>query len=316
MNSVDNLFDKYYTSNKTVTIKQLVGTQYYNDGIYLMQDENFEEAIQQLEKSIALYPSITTAQILMSLYLKELSTVDYSKEIHVDYLERVIRYKELNVDIEEGVVGEFGQVADYHLIEKRDTTFFKLFYAKFYPLFKDETIVKRLDYIFFGAMGEYHFNELEYKEAGNYFLKALNLVGDTNNLENLYMRSVVLQITGMNNFDEALILLNNAQNNYSDLGKNKMFMTTKVEVVSLLMMRSFERNRIKEGEKYRAKLEGILDNVEVKINETNIGIAYAEAGSAYYRLGSKSKARTMFKKGLSYCPNHYELEYRLGLISY
>ncbi len=315
LKSIDEVFDTYYNTNEIVNIKELVGAQYYNDGLYLMQKENYIEAIEQLEKSIAIYLSLNTGRILVSLYSNELKDSDYSKLEHFNYLIRFSRYKELKID-ENNVVYALGKVASHQLLNKKDTSFFKSFYVKLDSNISDVELKKKLNFVFLGAMGEYYIKMVEYGIASEYFLDAIKVGGDTLNLLESYVRSTILYVDDFNNKEKALEHLNSAENNYEDLKKNRLFMSYKAEVISLLMMRNFERNKGKLGENYRAQLEAIYSDFDIKINETNVGIAYAQAGSYYFRKGNRTKARQLFKKGLEYSPGNYELESRLQMLNY
>jgi len=316
INSIDNLFEKYYSSKEVVTIKQLVGTQYSNEGVYLLEDEKMEEAIVKLEKSIALYPSTTTAKILMLLYSKMILKADFSEEKNLDYLIKMSRYRELRSDMDEGLIIEFGNIADNYLIEKGDTSTFNLAYKKLLTCVESENSINRFEYIYLAAFGEYFFQDLKYREASVYFLDALNLVGDTNNLEDNYIRSVVLQLSGMTNMTEVIDVMDNTEKDYPNSKKNNMFMTAKSRMLTFLMTMSFEQNRVADGEKYRKELEGILSMDGIHKDEKSIGMAYSEAGSCYFRRGSRSKARVLLNKGLEYAPGDYELETRLKMLNY
>lgn len=316
LKSVDLIFEEYFSNITQINLRQLVGVQYYNDGLYLNNEDKIEESIIQFEKSMALYPSMNTAKILLSIYSKELIDSDYSDIKHFNYLVRASRYKEVSEDFEKIVESEYGRIADESLLQKGDTTLFKKMYNEIKPLLTNQKAITNVDFIYTGAMGDYHLKEMNYKKAENYFLQALKLVGDTHQLEDFYIKSVVLQISDKSDMEDALLRLENAQKKYEPIKDNKIFLTAKAEVITLLMMRRFERNRIKEGNKYRVMLESLLENEDVKRNENNIGIAYAQAGSAYFRMGSTSKAKELFKKGLTYAPGNYELEYRLKMISY
>lgn len=313
--SIDELFDQYYNTNQVVSIKELVGAQYYNDGLYLLREENFIQAIQQLEKSIALYPSINAGRVLISLYLNELIGSDYSDNRHFQYLAKYVRYKELKIDV--GYLDyAFESVAKHHLLNKKDTIFFKTFYEKIDSISNDSIVSKRLHFFYLGAMGEYYFNSLEYNSAAEYFLRAVNLKEDTLGLLNLHVKSAILYVNDFSNKKKALDYLNKVENGHEQLEKNKLLMSYKAEIICLLMIRKFESNDPKSGEIYREQLEFIFDNIDVKINEHNVGIAYAQAGSCYFRKGNRAKAKVLLKKGLIYSPENYELESRLKMISY
>ena len=55
--STESLFDKYYDENKTITLKELAGIQYFNDGIFNYEASKFVEASKSFEKAFILYPS-------------------------------------------------------------------------------------------------------------------------------------------------------------------------------------------------------------------------------------------------------------------
>lgn len=63
-NSVENLFQKYFYTSDTINFKQLIGYHYYNNGINLLADEKFDQAVNQLKKAYYLNNNKQVSHVL------------------------------------------------------------------------------------------------------------------------------------------------------------------------------------------------------------------------------------------------------------
>ncbi|MGV8827422.1 MAG: hypothetical protein ACWA6U_03790 [Breznakibacter sp.] len=53
----DELFREYYSKDKTINLIELSAIQYYNKGVFLMEEEKFSGATLYLQKALAIHPS-------------------------------------------------------------------------------------------------------------------------------------------------------------------------------------------------------------------------------------------------------------------
>ncbi len=53
--SIDELFNKYYSKDRSISIKQLAGLQYYNQGILLYNKADYDQSLASFEKAELLY---------------------------------------------------------------------------------------------------------------------------------------------------------------------------------------------------------------------------------------------------------------------
>jgi tetratricopeptide (TPR) repeat protein len=312
--STAHLFEKYYHSNDQVSLKELIGSQYYNDGIYLTDEKKNEAAIQQLEKAIALHPSLNTAHILMSLYAKEIEDTDYSNKTHFEYMLRLLRYSDMGID-QESVIYELDKVRRNYLTNKNDTLYFKEAYTRVDSSIHSDSLKLKVKQYYFISLGDYYYNDLRYELSNQFYLKTLNSGAITAKVEDLYIRSLIFHVEDFSNKQMALDYLINGENAYPKIKEHRLYLSYKAEILTWLLMQKYQQNNVKEGELFRNELEQILDSEDVKINENNLGIAYSGVGAYYFKHGNRSKAREMFKKGLEYAPENYELTSRLKMLN-
>ena len=310
--STDELFEKYFNTNEVIDLKELVGVQYYNDGLYLMQEGNMEEAIEQLEKAVALYPSIKIGNVLALLYSQEIDKSDYSKEKQINYLIRVLRYKNLEIDFTK-VENEIKKAADNLLDNKDDTSSFNSFFSKISLGVPNDSFKIDLTRVYFNSLGNYYLKNIKYKLASTNFLESLK-IKKSEEIERLFISSIVFHSEITNNKKKVLDDLMVLDQEYPRIAENMIYLSYKAEIICRLMSFSFEQNEITEGENYRTQIENLYNNSDVQVNEINVGIAYAQAGACYFRKGNKVKAKMIFKKGLEYSPDNYELTSRLRMI--
>lgn len=314
-NSIDSLFDQYYSNDEKSDLKGLVGLQYLNEGIFLSQKEIMDKAIEQVEKAYLLYPNESTKSVLIALYSQEINNSDYSNEKHIDYLMKLLRCNIPNLEFDT-YIHELNKVAKMYLFNKNDSIYFHEFCSKMRTNEKSDSLDQIISLHESYNFGDYYIKQLKYDQAKEYYFKALKIDSLNSELERFYVSSIIMSTENIGDKRTALKKIESEEEKYSKIKYNRILLSYKAELFELLMMQNFERNNAKDGENYRNKLETILENNDVQINEINIGISYAQAGSYYFRKGNKAKAKLMFEKGLEYSPGNYELESRLRMMGY
>ena len=74
----------------------------------------------------------------------------------------------------------------------------------------------------------------------------------------------------------------------------------------------FQSKNISIANEYLLKLESVLDNNDVlnEVSHSLLGDLYVKAGNYYYYKGQYNTSYKIYKKGLTYVPNHNDLEKR------
>lgn len=318
--SYDDVFNEYFHTTEKIELKELVAIQYLNYGLYLIEEENYKEAIIQLEKSMALYPIIKTAEVLLMAYSKPSDELKNLKMDDLPYLIRSSRYKnDLNFDVDYMFNYAVISASQNFLMDQKDTLSFNDFTSYLIQNVKDTSIRRRIQFLSYGTLGEYFFKEKQYSKSYLYLDKAMNMEFDSlkRHLDDLYIAGFIYHIDDnipirkerLDKLEEFTLKNQNYNNNY-------YLLSYKAELICFLMIENFKQNFGKKGLNYKNELEKILDNHTINKNENVIAIAYAEAGAYYFRLGSKTKARELFNKGLEYVPGNYELNSRIQMLNY
>ena len=317
--SYEQIFNEYFSSSQLINLRQLVALQYFNYGLYLKEENKLEEAIIQIEKSVALYPSINSSQVLGALYSKAVENHKDFKLSQVNYIVRVLRYHELDPEISSFLTYSYAKIAEEKLLNQKDTVFFDDFSNQLINSMNQSDYFNRLNYLYHSAKGEFYLKESAFEAAYLSLEKAKEFRNDSiiDNFDEFYVKSFLFYVDDkFTNEDERLKQLLLFEKENPIISDTYFFLSYKAEVLTFVMIVNFKRNLGKKGEENRVDLEQMLDNKDFKKNENAVAIAYAEAGAYYFRLGSKSKARQLFRKGLEYLPGNYELENRINMLNY
>jgi len=102
---------------------------------------------------------------------------------------------------------------------------------------------------------------------------------------------------------------------YPKLMNIELFSYQRCNILVLGAEKAFRMNNIKEGERLLKIFEDKNFFDKSKPAYCNPAYAYSQAGSIYFKKGDYSKAKALFKKGLTYDPDHYELKRKLKEIS-
>lgn len=127
--SVDVLFDKYYFKEKDISLKEMVGIQYYNDAIEKIQNQNLEDAFYELEKAYLFYPSDDIEYLLYYTAAYVIEKQDYSDIKYVNFLYKIARYKKFGIN-QQQIIGEFGRITQTQMEYKGRYELYDTIYSR------------------------------------------------------------------------------------------------------------------------------------------------------------------------------------------
>ncbi len=313
--STDALFEKFYFGkNQNISLEQLVGIQYVNDAIYKYEDEKFEDAYIQIEKGYFLFPGDRSGYLLVTMGAAAIEEHKERDSIQACMLGRMSRYKKYGID-EDMIKGTFHQVIQELLFSNTRKEQLKNYYEVLMNAINNQNLKAELDYLYQFENGRFAFNQARYKEARQFFERAIQLKPNNADASSALIAVVGRTLSIETNNLEAIRELEKYSEMYPSLHENNVFNTMLSTVYIVQYGMSYESNKPLDGEKYRNLFEEHRKKYpDIEIQSNIIGTSYGIAAVYYYRKGQTAKARTIIDKGLSYAPNNHELLIRKEMI--
>jgi tetratricopeptide (TPR) repeat protein len=312
--NADELFDRFYFGSQgNITLLQLLGLQYFNEGLYFLQEEKHLEGLRQLEKAYLFYPSERVAYMLMSALHEAFKQRETKDLVHASCLSRLARYKKYGIT-SDMILGEFGRVMDDLLFDKGQNEKLQQYYNELEGSLKDEGLRIEISFIYHYENGRLLFNQARFRESISFFESALKVKPKHQETNRIFIAALANLINNCTNA-EAIKTLEEYSQSFPMLLENNIFNEMLGTLYLVEMEMSFETNKPGEGEKHKKTFEAFYNaHREVTYNTHTIGQAYSAAAVYYFRKGQTSKAKAIIARGLEFSPNNYELLTRKRMI--
>ncbi|WP_430815175.1 hypothetical protein [Carboxylicivirga sp. RSCT41] len=151
--TVDKLFGAHYYNATSVELEVLAAFQYYNEGIFLLQNSNNERALEYFKKSYQIHPDPRTkyfSVLLMEEYLAlhKFNDID-DVEVFID-LYKVLpeKYNKHNV------ANDFKYFSGKYLFEENDVNAYDEVYTLFSTNLKDTVVTNEISFWYHLYKGE------------------------------------------------------------------------------------------------------------------------------------------------------------------
>jgi tetratricopeptide (TPR) repeat protein len=310
----DELFDRFYFGSQgNITLLQLLGLQYFNEGVYFLQEEKHLDGLHQLEKAYLFYPSERVAYMLMSALHETFKQRETKDLVHASCLSHLARYKKYGIT-SDMVLGEFGRVMDDLLFDKGQNEKLEEYFNELESSLKDEGLRTEISFMYHYENGRLLFNQARFRESISFFESALKLKPKHQETNRIFIAALANLIKNSTNA-EAIKTLEGYAQSFPTLLENNIFNEMLGTLYLIEMEMSFETNKPEEGEKHKKKFETFYSaHQEVTYYTQAIGQAYSAAAVYYFRKGQTPKAKTIIARGLEFSPNNYELITRKRMI--
>ncbi|HYG02642.1 MAG TPA: hypothetical protein VD927_09355 [Chryseosolibacter sp.] len=313
--STDALFDKYYFRDQSnITLLQLTGIQYANDGLYLLEEKRFPEAFNQFQKAYLFYPTERNGYLSMVAGVQALTNHKRFDETHATLLGKLSRYDAYGITAEM-IKGDLQNAIQEILFNKGEKELLSVYYDRLMHFITDASLKSELDFNYNYELGRFYYNQARYREAMPYFENAL-----TQKPNHLQATSIFIS-TASSNFrnkpnSEVLSTLETYRERYPVLSQNNIFN----EMLSLAYLKEFQRyyeeSDPANGEKYRLLFESFYkEHQDVELDHYSVGKSYGAAAAFFFKKGQQSKAKGVVMQGLTISPDNYELKMRSRMLN-
>lgn len=311
--SENDLFDQYFFTDQEITLKELVGIQYVNEGLYLLERDEKMKALNQMEKAYFFFNQEKLKVLLLAMNIEILTESKYESLDLVENFIKLTRFKGFEIT-EDDLLAEFARISTIYLDDQSKPEMFRQFYESIVSQLKDDKLKEEISFLYFYEQGRVLYNEGEYAQCLPYFEKAYQLKPKNSDISRLLVSTIGLQLSNESNVDLTTKTLEDYKERLPGLLKNKVFKSFLVSSYLIQFGQAFDLGNEKKGLKYKLLFEQNFTK-DLNINKTNVGRAYSLTAVYYFRKGYSSKARSILNTGLEIAPGNHELLTRKRLIN-
>ena len=315
---VEALFDEMYFKNQDISLKELIALQYYNDGLYLMDEEKWESSLHQFEKGYMLYPSDRGGFLIYNTLLLVKEKKTYADAAYIDCLIKLANIEGIESH-RDHLKGEFALFTQDQLSNKGLVAYYDKMYQKLITSVSDTALIQEISYIYSFEKGRTAYNVGQYSEALKWSEAAYQLMPDATNSTGLFLSCLNQRLSALSSLDERTNLLEGFVKKYPALENNNLVYSQLLQLYLAQFGHAYELEQEKKGVQYRQHFEKAYQRKKggteaYILDEQTLGRAYSVAAVYYYRRGQTAQARQLIDKGLEYTPQNYELLQRKQMI--
>lgn len=314
-NTTKELFNAYYFNTKSsITISGLAGLHYLNDGITLLQQENYEAAFHQFEKAYFLSQSPKAAYMLMHTGADAFLRHPNRDLKQAALLGKTSRYRAAGIT-DDMISGEFYKVIQDLLFNKNEKDLLADYYKELLLKVNNFNTKRELSFYYYFENGRYLYNQARYRDALPFFEEALKQKPTNQDAATIMINTLSQMGNSQAQTEEYSKKLIDYASSFTALNDNNLF--NGLLASSLLMQQAikFEEGKALEGESYRKNFEELYaKNPDVSLDSFLLGKAYSAAATFYFKKGQTKKAQEYLSYGLKLSPDNYELKTRQRMI--
>lgn len=312
--NVDELFNKYYFGDENITLTELIGIHFLNDGLFKRDHDDLEEAYEQIKKGYFYYPSTRSEFLLMSFTAARLEEANLEPVKRATLIGRISRFKKTGVT-SEMVQGEFYNLTQTVLLKNNDKVLYKTCFDEVIRNITIPELAKEINYIFYYENGRVFYNQGNYIRAKPFFAQALQIQPNNVDLGGIFISCLAQSFRNERNNLVILDTLELYKTKFESLAQNNNFNSMIGMAYALEFGNSFEKGNLSRGEKYQQLFEALYESDKNIFSPEAVGRAYSEASVYYFKKGQKAKAKQLLEKGLQIVPDNYQLKMRKQMIN-
>jgi tetratricopeptide (TPR) repeat protein len=312
--NINALFDKFYFGDdKNITLTELIGIQYSNDGIYNAQNKNYAEALTLFKKSYLFYPTDRVANMMLGTAHELFKDRQVKDSVHAATLGFMARFSNYGISTEM-IKGEYSNVVQDLLFNRGQSDKLQAYHSILLSSIENKELKSTLDFFYNYENGRLLYNQARYKEALSYFDACLKVQPGHQEAMRILIASIAESSKNRAN-SQIITMLEEYSTKYTVLLENNIYNEMLGAAYLVEMRNMFVAGSAASGEKYKSAFENFqLKHSDVGFNNYVLGDAYSAAAVYYFKKGNTSKARTILEKGLTLSPNNYELTTRKNMI--
>ncbi|MDH5597727.1 MAG: hypothetical protein OEY34_01305 [Cyclobacteriaceae bacterium] len=310
---IRQVYNEFFYNEDEIDLKKLAGLQYHNEAIKYYSEDNYEQALNSIYKSRLLYPSEKSEFLSYAFLSKILNKTDFTDFKHIKYL---AQFANLPIVDSKEIISAYSMIINNRLFFESDHESMDSIYSYLKKQLSDSTLIKDLSEIHYEGFAKYYAKKSDFNKSLEYSTKAFEINPNNVNTQSLITQSLVQDLYRRGGSESTLEKMNESTEVFPFLKENSLFQSLYFHTYATSAYYHLRADDLSGGLNYLKMMESLIEQFgnELKYDENQYGMIYAEAGATYFRMRKYKEAKKIIEKGLSIIPNHPELKIRLQIV--
>ncbi|HRG87483.1 MAG TPA: hypothetical protein PLW44_00575 [Chitinophagales bacterium] len=310
-NSTETLFQKYYYKSDTINMRQLISYHYSNDGVWLMKDEKFNAAVNQLMKAYYLNKNSQIAHLLIVSISGAIS-----KNFDITDSLDLYRYFDFltlrGEDRFDDLFNDYVRASEDILMHKDDPVLFDQITNRILSRLTDSTYISKFNEHYYFAKAVAFATKSEFIPAFENISKAYCINAKNVRVKSIYdelskhlLAYIIEELDEEQDLDSVINKVTRAgsacNNGISEKWKfNGLLIKTAI---------AFDENNVTKGNQLLNEAEKLAtENKLTGLDGRFVAMAYSGAHRYYYKKYEITKAKDYLLRGLKLDPDNEDLK--------
>jgi hypothetical protein len=311
----DQIFSKYYISDSTINLTNLIGIQYYNTSLKYITNDDYKMALGHAEKALKFHNSIYIKDwinlILFDLLNDQIVELPWNE--YCMAVKKIIQNNSENREFDSKIIYPL-QIYALTTIKKNNgpDNLDSISYC-LSNQFTNNNVANEIIYYNNLLLAEYYFKSLEF-EKSLYYLE-ISYRPQDKHLNLLLTECLMKKFGNISIGEKGIDTLNHYERIFPFIKEDPYIQEFGVWCYMKIIYNHFELGEEAEGIKsmneFRKKYQ---PNGKAIYNDERIGAGFGAASAFYVRQNNYKKAKEILEEGLKYAPESLELKRKLKLI--
>lgn len=317
--SVNELFNKHYYNDNSISIKALVAFLYYNSAIDFFQKEDTKQALNKFEISYYLYPYARTKFLIEAAVKDILLKNENNKKRDINYIVKLAGIS--NSSENNSLIKSLYSDITLDLTEKDpDIERYKSESEKIFTAIRDTNVLNDLFYVYYMSLGSHYYYTGDNMQCMENLSKAQELFPNNVRIKALLTDIISKQLydfeeEDLENPKEAIDTLLKLYHKFPLLQKDKKFQQLITYSYAMLVEDGFANTNKATLDSYLDEFDkNVANNLYGDITKEIVGAIYTEAHKFFLRKNNYAMAKEYLKRGLKISPQNSILKEKLELI--
>lgn len=232
----------------------------------------------------------------------------------INYLSQ---YANLSITDKDEITNAYRTIINDRLFKESNDSLIDSMYSLLNTQIIDSMLIKNISEIHFEGLARFYAQKSDFKKSLEYSSKCYEINPLNVNTQSLITQSLIQDFSRRTGSASTLNKMDENQKKFSFLRENSLYQSLYFFTYAYNAFNYLRADDVSTGLRYIEKMESLLEQFgdELKYDENQFGLAYAEAGAAYFRKRQYKKAKAIIEKGLEIMPDHPELKIRLQIVN-
>ncbi len=310
---VRKVYNDFFYNEENIDFQKLAGLQYYNESLKYFRGENYKQALNSAYKACILYPSDKTKYLKFVLLANVLSKTEFEA---YDDIRLLTEYANLSKGDNGEIVNSYNLIINNRLFAESNMQYTDSAYNYLNQNLADPQLSNTISEIHFFSYGKFYFQISDFNKSLEFASKAFNINDKNVNTQALITQSIIQKLAMSTGSISSVTKMDEYEAKFPFLKDNNLYQSLYFFNYASVAYNYLRADDLTNGLRYLMLMESIKEKFgdELRINENQYGMVYAEAGALYYREKQYKEAKKIIKKGLEIMPDHPELKIRLEIV--